>query len=318
MAHALLSPSAAHRWLVCTPSARLERGMDDQPSEYAEEGTKAHALAEAVLTGKECDYEADVHMYVDYVENLKGRRYVEQKVDLSSWVPGGFGTADCIVIDGSTLQIIDLKYGKGVKVSAKENPQLRLYALGAIHTLNLYDQITDVTTTIVQPRLEAISSERIAYNDLLEWGQTVRLKASLAYEGKGEQVAGGHCRFCKFLPQCQKYAEYAKTAIRMDLQPVHLLDYEVVDIIKKAPDVRKWLDAVEDYYTMQLQKGMVIDGLTLVKGRGRRVIDEKKLLSDYTLMEVGRVDTVTNLAKKIKNINDYTTYVEGKEKVKAL
>lgn len=318
MSHALLSPSAAHRWLICTPSAQLEKDIDDQPSEYAEEGTKAHALAEAILTGKECDYVADVQMYVDYLEGIKGKRYIEQKVDLGSWVPGSFGTADCIIIDGSTLRIIDLKYGKGVKVSAKENPQLRLYALGAIHTLNLYDQITDVTTTIVQPRLGVISSECITYNDLLEWGQMVRLKASLAYEGKGEQVAGEHCRFCKFLPQCRKYAEYAKSAIRMDLQPVNLLDYEVVDIIKKAPDVRKWLDAVEEYYTLQLQKGLVIDGLTLVKGRGRRIIDEKKLLSDYTLMEVGRVDTVTNLAKKIKNINDYTTYAEGKEKVKAL
>lgn len=318
MSHALLSPSAAHRWLVCTPCARLEQGIEDQTSEYAEEGTHAHALAEALLTGCESPYEADISSYINYVEALKGNRYVEQKVDISPWVPECFGTADCIVVNENNLHIVDLKYGKGVKVSARENPQLRLYALGAINTLHLDGKISNIKTTIVQPRLENLSSESMAYQELIEWGETVKIKASLAYDGKGEQVAGEHCKFCKFLPQCRKYAEYAKAGIRTDLEPAHLLDFEVVEIIKKAPDIKKWLEAVEDYYTTQLQKGLVIDGLTLVKGCGRRVIDEKKLLRDYSLLEVGRVDTVTNIAKKIKNINDYVIYVEGKEHVKAI
>src|SRR5699024_8830876 len=139
-----------------------------------------------------------------------GRAYlfIEQKLDFSPWVPEGFGTGDVIIIAGDTIEVIDLKYGKGVPVSAENNSQMRLYGLGAYKNFGLLYEIKNVTMTIVQPRLDSISSETLTLNELLAWGGAVKVTAQMAMKGEGEYGAGDHCRFCRASATCRHLAEY--------------------------------------------------------------------------------------------------------------
>ena len=209
-AHALLSASASSRWLACPPSARLESRFPDGQSPYAAEGTQAHALAEGLLqpyaedggvpfTLSGPEWPKDMLDYVDVyisivLEKLNEARkktpdavlLVEQRLDFSPWIPEGFGTGDAVVISDNTLEIIDLKYGKGVPVSAEDNSQMRLYALGAFHNYGILYDFDRITMTIVQPRLDSVSSQTVDLKDLLTWGDRVKLIAAKAWKGEGE------------------------------------------------------------------------------------------------------------------------------------
>jgi len=314
-AHALLSASSSSRWLACPPSARLEARFPDSQSPYAAEGTRAHALAEGLLMQHEEDggvpfvlsgpeWPRDMLDYVDvYVsivmEKLTEARkktpdavlLVEQRLDFSPWVPEGFGTGDAIVISDDMLEIIDLKYGKGVPVSAEDNSQMRLYALGAFHNYGILYDFKKITMTIVQPRLDSVSSQTVELTDLLAWGEKVKRIAAKAWRGEGEYCAGPHCRFCRAAVRCRKLAEYNLDCLKYEFMDADLMDPEdIVDVLKVEADVAKWLKTVKEYaLDLAVNHGEKFPGMKLVEGRSIRTITDEKGLAGK-LTEEGYTD----------------------------
>lgn len=294
--HAILSASASHRWLVCTPSARLEAQFPDKGSPYAEEGTRAHALAEKTLrrflakgdSRVVCDdgeMREAVQFYVDTcVEKIVAARnaspdakiLIEERLDFSAFVPEGFGTGDMVIVSDGGLEVVDLKYGKGVRVEAQGNSQMMLYALGALHEYGWLYNAGRVRMTIVQPRLDNVSTSELSEDGLLFWGQKVKRIAEKAFEGRGDFRPGGHCRFCKARATCRAYAEAMKAHIREDLAPAPELDAaEIADILLHAKEVKNWLDGVEAYAMGKALSGTKWPGLKLVAGRStRKIADE--------------------------------------------
>lgn len=293
--HALLSASGAHRWLNCTPSARLESDKPESTSAAAEQGTAAHALAEhklrralkqrskrPVSTWIDDEMETLTDDYVAYVqEHISLARetcgdpqvLIEQRLDFSHVVPGGFGTGDCVIIAEPTLQIIDLKYGQGVLVEAERNPQLMLYALGALHTFgDLYD-IERVAVTIYQPRRGNVDTWEISVTELEHWAEAeVKPKAELAAAGEGEFCPGSWCQFCKIAPTCRARAEANLALARLEFAPpAELSDSEIADVLARIPQLKTWAADVEAYALSQaVNQGVVFEGFKLVAGRSIR------------------------------------------------
>lgn len=295
-AHAVLSASASHRWLVCTPSAQLERQFPDKGSPYAAEGTAAHALAEETLrkflaggdaTVKSDDKEMQeaIQVYVDAcVEKIIAARQaspdakvlVEERLDFSAFVPEGFGTGDMVIVSDGGLEIVDLKYGKGVRVAAEKNSQMMLYALGALSAYGWLYDIGRIRMTIIQPRMDNISSFELTEEELLRWGRQVKAIAARAYAGEGDFKPGEHCRFCKARTVCRAYAESMKAHIKEDFAPGPELDpAEIADIVEHAKEVKTWLDSIEAYAMGKALSGTKWPGLKLVAGRStRKIVDE--------------------------------------------
>ena len=294
--HAVLSASSADRWLHCPPSARLSELYEDRGSDFAAEGTDAHALCEYKLLkalGREAEDPTEnltwlneemfdcAEGYAAYVmEQVEKAKQtcadpvvlVEQRVDFSRWVQDGFGTADCILIADGTLNICDYKHGKGVEVSAEQNPQMMLYALGA---LEIFDGIYDIDTvrmTIFQPRKSNVSVYEMAKDDLLEWADTeLTQKAQLAYEGQGSFSCGEWCRFCKAKAECRERAEANLALARYDFEKPALLDDEkIADILGKVDALTAWAADVKEYALQQAISGKEWSGWKLVEGRSNR------------------------------------------------
>lgn len=288
--HAILSASSSHRWLECPPSAKLCAELPDTSSEYAQEGTDAHALCEhrlKALLGRETTdptenltyYNEEMeHCAVEYAtyayEQVEKAKLacndpivlIEQKLDFSRWVPEGFGTGDCVIVADGTLSVIDFKYGKGVEVLAENNPQMMLYALGA---LELFDGIYDISTvsmTIFQPRRDNISEYTIPKEELLRWANEVLAPtAQLAIKGEGDFKAGEHCRFCKVRATCRKLAEYNLALARYDFEPPATLDnIEIAAILAKADELVSWVTDVKEYALRQALSGISYDGFKVV------------------------------------------------------
>lgn len=311
-AHAKLSPSAAARWIGCPGSVALSEQCPPAPSsDYAEEGTLAHLLAEhkVLLTSGEItqahydrrlenalksryycgemeeatDYYRDRVMEI-YCEGLKKDQstelLVEQQFRLDDWVPGCFGTSDAIVIAGDTIEVIDLKYGKGVRVDAVENPQLRLYGLGAATLFgDLYD-FSKVRMTIIQPRLDHVSTEELSLADLMEWAETVVKPAAAAALGKNAPFAcGDWCRWCPAKATCRKRAEANLELARYEFQKPPLLQKEEIgEILREAEELQKWAADVQAYALDQALQGEHFDGWKLVEGRSvRKYADDLKV-----------------------------------------
>ena len=294
--HAVLSASSSERWLHCPPSARLCEAYEDKGSDYAAEGTDAHALCEfrlkqtlgipaespiENLSWYNEEMEDCAAGYAAYVTELLETAkqtctdpvvLIEQRVDFSRWVQDGFGTADCILIADGTLNICDYKHGKGAEVSAEQNPQMMLYALGA---LEIFDGIYDIDTvrmTIFQPRKSNISIFEMSKDDLLEWADTeLTQKALLAYEGQGEFHCGDWCRFCKAKAECRERAEVNMALARYDFaEPVLLDDAEIADILGKVDALTAWASNVKEYALQQAVSGKEWPGWKLVEGRSNR------------------------------------------------
>lgn len=301
--HARLNASSSHRWMMCPPSVKLSEQFADKPSPYAEEGTFLHELSEIKLHRYLGDMASDVldAMYEEHKDNefysdeaeavtdeyvahcvevIKAVRsscpdpliMVEHRLDYSEYVPEGYGTGDlCIVADG-IIDVIDFKGGRGVRVEAHRNSQLMLYGLGALLEFDpLYD-IHTVRVTIVQPRLNNISTYEISADDLIRWAETeVRPKALLAYKGEGEFCAGEWCRFCRARYTCRKRSEYhMKLAERDFKQPDLLSDEELVDILPVAESLNNWVQDLIAYATQQAIDGKEWPGYKLVAGRSIR------------------------------------------------
>lgn len=294
--HALLSASASHRWLNCTPSVRLSEGIPDKGSEYAQEGTDAHSLCEFKLrkllgmpaidptehlSWYNGEMEECAENYASYVLELLEKAketctdpvvLVEQRVDFSRFVENGFGTADCIIIADGTMNVVDYKHGKGVEVSAESNPQMMLYALGALEIFDGIYDIDEVRMTIFQPRIGNISVSGMSKDALLEWANgELTEKAALAYEGGGEFACGDWCRFCKAKAVCRKRAEENLKMAQYDFAPADTLDEtEIAAILDRADELASWVTDVKDYALSQALRGVRYPGYKVVEGRSAR------------------------------------------------
>lgn len=299
-AHAVLSASSAHRWLSCTPSARLEQEFEDRESEAAAEGTAAHALCEHKLRralkqrskkplSKYDSDEMDGYTddYVQFVlESIaEAKQYcpdptvlIEQRLDFSCYVPDGFGTGDCLIVSDKLLHIIDFKYGQGVLVDAEQNPQMMLYALGALRLFDTLYDIDTVSMTIFQPRRENVSTWTIPVDELREWAEKIlKPKAELAFKGDGEYCAGAWCQFCKAANRCRARAEAKLALAKYEFQrPPLLTDAEIGDILLKLDDLTKWAKDIMAYAQNEaINHGKEWAGFKLVAGRtNRKYADE--------------------------------------------
>lgn len=314
-AHALLSASSAHRWLECPPSAVANEAYPDQETAFAHEGTLAHEVAEWVASGKSKNHTLDkgqdegvtkemlecAQEYADYIEEQKKSNdaivLLEQRVDFSPWVPDGFGTCDCIIIQDDTLTIIDYKYGQGVMVSATDNPQMKLYALGAMNDYGIAMDVKKVELHIFQPRMNNVSTDSLTVEELMDWAEkTVKPTAEKAIKGKGKYAPGEHCRFCQHGGKCRALTklctEYLDThGLRVAL-PV-LAPHEVADVLRMEPMVTLWLKKVKEQALTSLMNGEELPGYKLVEGKldNRKWADEQKVseslrIAGYSLMEI--------------------------------
>lgn len=331
--HALLSASASRRWLNCTPSAVLESHEPDTSSPFAEEGTRAHALAEKKLkswirSNRKSHFKADdgemaeaTDGYRDYViEVFNGEKkktpdaelLIEQKLDFSKWVPSGFGTGDAVIIGDDTLHIIDFKYGKGVKVSAEDNSQMLLYAAGALDVFGALYDFDKITTHIYQPRIGNVSESTITVSALEDWLETVvKPKADLASKGDGDQRPGDWCRFCKVRAKCKARADFDIEAVKasgFDTDP-NLLDKEDIEsILPMLDELQSWIKDLSQYALDQALQGVHYKGFKVVEGRSnRKVVDDKGLIDalhkmgyeDDVIMTKPKLQTITALEKAV-------------------
>lgn len=299
--HALLGASSAARWIACTPSARATEGLPDQESTYAAEGTRAHEVCEKALRYKLAKWEAGkpfdllsgwaqqsmptemfnaANQYVSFLHDqwagfsCRPGVFIEQEVDVSRWVPGGFGTCDCLMIGGGLLHIIDFKYGQGVPVSPVRNPQLMYYALGAYALFDGLESIDTVRMSIVQPRIqEEPEMWELPLSDLLSWAREVlQPAAEMAWRGEGAFCPGEHCRFCKAHPGCRGWQEkYGPLAGFEPLpQPAALTDEELGEWLQKVEGLAAYARELEDYAQTALLEGRTLPGWKLVQGRSTR------------------------------------------------
>lgn len=320
-AHAKLSASGSKRWLSCPGSVALEQMFkEDDSSTFAAEGTFAHELSELHLAFifdhidkkqhtkrlKEKkknefysqDMEDYVQTYIDVVvERINTARaktpdatvLFEERLDFSPWVPEGFGTGDVVIIADGTLEVVDLKYGKGVPVSAEDNPQLRLYGLGAINGFGFLYDIQTVRMTIVQPRLDSVSTEELTADILLQWAEEiVKPGAELAISGEGETKAGEHCKFCKAKAQCRARSEMNLALIEYEFKEPALLTLgELAEIRGKIDNLVTWAGDVKDHMLEQAEKnGVRYPGWKLVEGRSNRIYSDKAV-AELKLTEAG-------------------------------
>ncbi|MDK8794210.1 DUF2800 domain-containing protein [Corynebacterium sp. MSK041] len=300
-AHALLSASSAHRWINCTPAPYLEAQHPDSDSEAAAEGTTAHELAEHKLRQAlneptrrpesdwiDEDMEDHTDTYVDHVMAELHRTKqqspgaflaIEQRLDFSHIVPDGFGTSDATIVGDGTMTIVDFKYGKGVKVDAEDNPQMRLYALGALAQFGMIYDIHTVRMVIFQPRINNISTDEVPVEELTQWAEdVVRPAAALAIAGEGQLQAGTWCQFCRHAPQCTALAKqmFAPIPTTGDAftptapDPDTLTDEQITQIVSVSTELKKWLGKVEAHALAQANNGHVYPGLKLVEGRSVR------------------------------------------------
>lgn len=328
--HALLGASSAHRWLACTPSARLEAEQPDSSSVAAAEGTLAHELAEIRLTQRlrgekpttperirkhplyHPVMDEYVDMYADYLmEHLTEARQttpdaqllLEQRVDFSEYVPEGFGTCDAVLISDGVMHVFDLKYGKGVPVYACQNPQIRLYGLGALAAYDMIYRIDEVVMHIVQPRLDSITSEGLATGKLRSWGDSIRPKAKDAFDGNGEKVAGEHCTFCRFKFKCRTYAMHQlEIAQKRFAEPEHrekepdeLTPAEISGILSMVDELTRWARGVKEYALEQAMRGTHYPGWKVVQGRSVRTITDESAAIDLLDQAGFTADRVTTL-----------------------
>ena len=308
--HALLSASSSHRWLNCPPSARLCESYEDKGSDYAAEGTDAHSLCEFKLKTvlgmkaqdptenlsyyseemEDCanDYAAYVLELVEAAKKISSDPAVliEQRLDYSRFVESDFGTGDCVIVADGTLTIVDYKHGRGILVEADNNPQMMLYALGA---LEIFDGIYDIETVcmiIYQPRRSSISTFTMSKDDLYQWAEdTLKPAAEIAYAGNGDYQCGEWCQFCKAKHDCRERAEYNLELAKFDFHlPPLLTDEDVEEILGRIDGLVSWANDIKEYALQAAVGGKEWHGWKLVEGRSnRRYTDETVVAEAVTV-----------------------------------
>lgn len=362
--HAILSPSAAYRWLTCTPSARAEEGLPDKGSDFAKEGTLAHSVAEFLLryyleellsdtfdnglsafaaaaerdpnteaylraTAQDAGFDIDeiietVHaryvlvIYSQYLkatqEDVMTRWGIEEELNLNTFIPEGIGTADATLIhdEGKTtiLDVYDLKYGKGVKVSADHNPQMMCYALGLLYSKAELYGVDVIRMHIIQPRLYHESNFEMKREDLVYWGvHILRPTADKAFKGEGQRVAGDHCKFCKCLPTCRIAMAHNREVAQTLDKPDTLTDDELNDALKSLEQIKTWISALETYALNRALDGKAVPGWKVVEGRSlRKIVDQAAAIQklrdngfdDATFLRPAELKTITELEKVLR------------------
>lgn len=343
-AHALLSPSAAHRWLNCTAAPRLEADVEDTGSSFAEEGTLAHAYCAKKLKeflglnveGEEKEiaeyfdkyHTGEMDEYTDTYATIVLEKYnatkaktadaqllVETRLDFGQYVPEAFGTADAIIIADGTMEVIDFKYGKGVKVSAVDNPQMMIYGLGAYEKFCFDYNINRVCMTIVQPRIDNLSEYELSAGQLKEWATDVLTpKAKEAYNGDGPQKPGTWCQFCKVKNNCRALATLCTNAVT---DPKLLSPEELAsDVLPILPVVKTWLSGVEEYALQQALSGVRYPGWKIVEGRSVRKIVNQKAAAE-ALNGAGYISEQIYKPQELRTITDLEKLI-GKKQFAAL
>ena len=332
-AHALLSPSSAHRWLHCTASPRLEEHEEDKGSIFAQEGTLAHAYCARALKrflglptdGEDAEIDSlselhdnamDEHV-AGYAATVLGkleaarkmtpdaRLLVETRLDFSEWVPEAFGTADAVIIADGVMDVIDFKYGRGVRVDADNNPQMMIYALGALRLFDLEYGISQVRMTIIQPRLDHVSEWETSAAELLSWAEkTLRPKAKEAWDGNGHQEPGDWCRFCKIRTRCKALANMCQQTQANFSDPRLLTADQIAEkVLPYLTVIKSWVSDVEEYALQQALDGVAFTGWKVVEGRSvRRVTDPKAVAA--TLGAAGYTEDSYLRPRELKTITD--------------
>lgn len=351
-AHSILSPSSAHRWIACPPSARKAALHPDTPSIYAEEGTEAHALAGHKvnlwlgrrtdnprpgmkhLTREMEDCTDEYALFIrERAEELKRTGilpnvFTEERLDLSRWAPECFGTADCIIVGDGTFHVIDLKYGRGVEVGCEDNPQMMMYALGAIEDFGSLYRMDEAALTIFQPRLGNISTWNTTKDELLSWAEDVlRPAALLALSGGGEIHAGPHCRFCPERAACRERAHWCLEVAGeefSDRDPDELTVDEIAEIIERSDEVERMLSDVRGLALRLLGEGHGIPGWKLVEGRALRRWSEPDAVAgrleamgldpyeERKVLSVAAAETMLGRKSFQENLGDLVTRPQGK------
>lgn len=345
--HALLSPSAAHRWLNCVAAPRLEANAPDKDSVYAQEGTLAHAYCahklksflgldtkheEAEIAALDSTYHTgEMDEYTDTYKTIVLEKYagaksktadaqllIETRLDFTEFIPDAFGTADTIIIADGLMEVIDFKYGKGVKVAATENPQMMIYALGAYLLFNFEYRIDRVRMTIVQPRIDNLSEFEMTVAELLQWAENeLKPKAKEAFEGNGEQHPGEWCQFCKVKNSCMALAEKCTAVARSNTDPRLISPKKMAtDILPWLSIIKSWVDSVEDYALQQALEGVEYEGYKVVAGRSVRKISDPEALTGI-LTDNGFALTDIQKPVELRGITDLEKLV-GKKRFAAL
>lgn len=353
-AHALLSPSSAHRWLHCTPAPRLEATLPAKTSVFAEEGTLAHTVCEITAKkyfGKQTDTTIaelkknelwddemlkTAEVYVEHLAeksmSFKHQPYVtfEVAVSLADYVPESFGRCDCVMFGENRLIITDYKHGKGVPVTANKNPQMQLYALGA---LTLYkpifgDEIKQIELCIDQPRLSSYETWTCTTEELLAWGESIKPIAQKAFRGEGDFCSGEWCRFCRANGLCKAQAEQQTSAVAdfAGLSPALLSPSEIGDYLKKGENLSSWYDALKQAALDKLLGGEQIEGFKVVEGRSSRAWSnqdealskleasgiEHALIYDSVPKTLAKLEKMIGAAKFTELVGDYVIKPQGK------
>jgi hypothetical protein len=307
--HALLSASSSHRWLQCPPSARLCENYEDKGSDFAAEGTDAHALCEyklktalgipandpsADLAHYSAEMEDCANSYASYVlEQVEEARkncpdpqvLIEQRLDYSRFVEGGFGIGDCLIIADGLLHVIDFKYGQGLLVDAKDNPQMMLYALGALEVFDGIYDISTVAMTIFQPRRENVSTHTVFKESLYQWANEVLVPtAKLAFAGAGAFHCGEWCRFCRAKAECRERAQANLALAAYEFQkPALLSSDEIAEILGKVDELVNWASDIKDFALQQALAGVAFSGYKIVEGRSNRKYTSETAVAEAVL-----------------------------------
>ncbi len=283
--HSVFGPSSSAKWLNCPGSIKAEKGIPDTTSEFAEEGLRAHSFAEQMLQGNQVDCQNKemlefVETYVSYINGLGGVQEYEQKVSYDNWVPGGFGTADAIVVKGNSITIADLKYGKGVPVFAEENPQGMLYALGALSERDAFQVFEKVIIVIHQPRLNSVSEWETTPEHIYEFAAKARQAYEATLKDDAPRIPGEkQCQWCRAKATCPALAEQTEKSLLVHFDdlvtktppaPGNLTDQQLKVILDNKTMIEKWLKSVEQHVVGRFESGSNFPGFKMVEGRSNR------------------------------------------------
>lgn len=311
--------------------------MPDTGSSFAEEGTLAHAYCamklkqflglnvedeeKEIAEYYETYHTGEMDEYTDTYKAIVLEKYnaartktpdaqllIETRLDFDQYIPDAFGTADAIIIADGCMEIIDFKYGKGVRVSAEHNPQMMIYALGAYDRFSFDYRIERVRMTIVQPRIDNLSEFEITVQELTEWADnTLKPAAEKAYRGEGPQQPGDWCQFCKVKNQCRALVDKCKDVVAAD--PKLITAEELAkDVLPMVPLVKTWISGVEEYALAQALSGVQLPGWKIVEGRSvRKIVNQEAAAAalngaGYAPAEIYKpteLRTITDLEKMV-------------------